>query len=287
MNNTPQAVKSLNIKGKRLGARILRLTALVGICLIFLFPIYWMLATSFKSRVDCFTIPPVWLFKPTIEHYAQVIFQRQLFRYMINSVIVVVSSTVLAVLLGTMASFGFVRMKFRRNSSLAFWMLSTRMLPPIAVAIPLFMMFRGMHLLDTRLGLIWIYTAQALPIAVWLMKSFLAEIPIELEKAAMVDGCSTMEVLRRIVIPLALPGMVATALFCFITLWSEFLFALVLTGTNAKTLPVMAAGVRSRRREIWGEVGALGSCLAMPVLIFAVLIQDSLVRGMTFGTVKR
>lgn len=287
MNDSLEMVGHSDAGRMRLSTRILLLLGLIAASLFFLFPIYWMLATSFKNRVDTFTLPPVWFFKPTIEHYIQVIVQRQLFRYMFNSVIIVISSTLIAVILGTMASFGFVRMKFRRNKDLAFWILSTRMLPPIAAAVPLFMMLRGLHLLDTRLGLIWIYTAQALPISVWLMKSFLAEIPIELEKAAMVDGCSTLGVLRRIVIPLALPGMVATALFCFITLWSEFLFALILTGTDAKTLPVMAAGVRTRRREIWGEVGALGSCLALPVLIFAVLIQDSLVRGMTFGTVKR
>ncbi|MDI6871141.1 MAG: carbohydrate ABC transporter permease [Bacillota bacterium] len=272
-------------------ARLMRsigyLLAIGLVSLVFLFPIYWMLATSLKSRVQTFTLPPVWLFKPTLEHYVQVITERQLFRYMLNSLSVVVSATLVAVLLGTMAAFGFVRLKFRGSKDLAFWMLSTKMLPPIAVAVPLFLMFRQLRLLDTRVGLIWIYAAQALPLAVWLMKGFLSDIPIELEKAAMVDGCSTLGVLRRIVIPLALPGMVATALFCFITLWNEFLFALVLTGTEAKTLPVMAAGIRTRRREIWGEVGALGTCIALPVLAFAVLIQDYLVRGMTFGTVKR
>ena len=161
------------------------------------------------------------------------------------------------------------------------------MLPPVAIAVPIFSLFTFLRQTDSYTGLIWIYTAFNLPLAVWLLKPYIEDIPIELERSAAVDGCSRFEILLKIVLPMALPGILATALFCFILTWNEYLFALVLTSDHVRTLPVMAAGIRTRRREIWGQVGAAGVMITLPALLFGLAIQKQLVRGLLPGGVKR
>jgi multiple sugar transport system permease protein len=186
-----------------------------------------------------------------------------------------------------MAAYGLARYEFRGRDFLGMWILSNKMLPPIAIAVPIFSLFTLLKLVDTYSGLIWIYTAFNLPLAVWLLKPYIEDIPVELERAAAVDGCKHWMILWRIVLPLALPGILATALFCFVLTWNEYLFSLVLTGPDARTLPVMAAGIRTRRREIWGQVGAAGVMITLPALLFGIAIQKQLVRGLLPKGVKR
>lgn len=263
--------------------------AILGLAVValFVFPIYWMIVTSFKSRIDTFTIPPVWFFKPTLEHYIQVITERSLLISLKNSLIVTIAATSLSIFLGLLAAYGLARYNFKGKDFLGTWILSNKMLPPIAIAVPIFSLFTALRLVDTYAGLIWIYTAFNLPLAVWLLKPYIEDIPVELERAAAVDGCSKLTILWRIVLPLAMPGILATALFCFVLTWNEYLFSLILTGPEARTLPVMAAGIRTRRREIWGQVGAAGVMITLPALLFGLAIQKQLVRGLLPGGIKR
>jgi multiple sugar transport system permease protein len=253
----------------------------------FLFPIYWIVTLSLKTRIASFAIPPAWLFVPTLEHYVQVITQRSLVSSMLNSLILAGFSTVISVGLALLAAYGLARYDFKRRNFVGMWILSNKMLPPIVIAVPLFVLFTQMDLIDTYAGMIWVYTAFNIPFAVWLLQPYIEDIPVDLERAAAVDGCSTWEVIWRVVLPLAIPGILATALFCFILTWNEYLFALVLTGPESRTLPVMAAGIRTRRREVWGEVAAAGVLISLPALLFGISIQKHLVRGLMASGVKR
>jgi multiple sugar transport system permease protein len=208
---------------------------------------------------------------------------------MLNSVIVVTSSTAVALVFGSLAGYSLARFpmspRFRENIS--FWILSTRMIPPIVTIIPIFLIFKNLHLLNTYLGLGIVYTGFALPFAVWMMRAFIQEVPVDLEEAALVDGDTRLSAFFRIVLPLAAPGLAATAVFSVIVLWNEFLFALILT-TTAKTitLPVGIAGLVSQYELLWGEMGAAGTVAIIPILIFSLSVQRYLVRGLTLGAIK-
>jgi multiple sugar transport system permease protein len=253
-------------------------------------PVYWMLTISLKTEVDQFSVPPRWfLFRPTSAHYADAFIARSFGQYLLTSAIVSVLATICAVVLGTFAAYALstFRLPRRLNSHLALWILSTRMFPPIVTIIPLFLMMRDARLLDTRASLVIVYTAFNLPFAVWMMRGFFNEIPRELEEAARVDGDSRLGALRRVVLPLVAPGLAATAVFCLIISWNEFLFALVLTQTDAAmTLPVGIAGRVTQYEIKWGVMSAAASAAMMPILIFALAVQRYLVRGLSLGAVK-
>jgi multiple sugar transport system permease protein len=253
-------------------------------------PIYWMLTISLKREVDQFAIPPRWFsFTPTLEHYADAFLGRSFGQYLITSAIVAVSSTICALVIGTLAAYGLARfrMPHRLDRKLSLWILSTRMFPPIVTAIPLFLMMRDLHLLNTRASLVILYTGFNLPFVVWMMRGFFLETPRELEEAAMVDGDSRLGALRRVLLPLVAPGLAATAVFCLIISWNEFLYALVLTQTDAAmTLPVGIAGRVTQYEIKWGVMSAAGVVAMLPILIFAMAVQKYLVRGLSLGAVK-
>jgi multiple sugar transport system permease protein len=253
-------------------------------------PVYWMITISLKSEVDQFAVPPRWfIFDPTIAHYRDAFFSRSFGQYMINSAIVAVLSTILAVVLGTLAAYALARFELPRklNARLSFWILSTRMFPPIVTIVPLFLMMRDARLLNTLASLVIVYTAFNLPFVVWMMRGFFREIPREMEEAALMDGDSRLGALRRVVLPLVAPGLAATAIFCLIISWNEFLFALVLTQTDAAmTLPVGIAGRVTQYEIKWGVMSAAGVVAMMPILIFALAVQRYLVRGLSLGAVK-
>jgi len=267
-----------------------RYVLLVPALLFALAPVYWMLTISLKSEVDQFATPPPWfVFTPTLDHYYDAFVTRGFGEYLLNSAIVSVSSTICALVIGTLAAYALTRFElpWRLNRHLSLWILSTRMFPAIVTAVPLFLMMRDLRLLNTRASLIIVYTAFNLPFVVWMMRGFFADLPRDLEEAALVDGDSRLGALVRVVLPLVAPGLAATAVFCLIISWNEFLFALVLTQTDAAmTLPVGIAGRVTQYEIKWGVMSAAASVALVPILVFALALQKYLVRGLSLGAVK-
>jgi multiple sugar transport system permease protein len=277
-------------QGRGVGRRLLPY-GLVGFAVISaLLPVYWMMTISFKQEVDQFSVPPKWLFfKPTLAHYRDAFIERSFGQYLTTSAIVAVASTLCAIILGTLAAYGLARFRLphKLNVRLALWILSTRMFPPIVTAVPLFLLMSDLRLLDTIWSLIIVYTAFNLPFVVWMMRGFFQEIPREMEEAARVDGDSRLGALRRVILPLVAPGLAATAVFCLIISWNEFLFALTLTQTDAAmTLPVGIAGRVTQYEIEWGVMSAAGVVAMIPILVFALAVQRYLVRGLSLGAVK-
>jgi multiple sugar transport system permease protein len=253
-------------------------------------PVYWMMTISLKTEIDQFSVPPKWiLFEPTLAHYRDAFAARSFGQYLLTSLIVSALSTICAMLLGTLAAYALAQFRLpgRLDKHFALWILSTRMFPPIVTVVPLFLLMRDVRLLDTRLSLVIVYTAFNLPFVVWMMRGFFKEVPRELEEAARVDGDSRMGALRRVLLPLVAPGLAATATFCLIISWNEFLFALVLTQTDAAmTLPVGIAGRVTQYEIKWGVMSAAATVAMMPILVFALAVQRYLVRGLSLGAVK-
>jgi multiple sugar transport system permease protein len=272
------------------GARAVQLSAkylaVALTCIFFGFPIFWMAFTSIKPLELISRSPPVWLFTPTIEHYRQIFVEKGLFHSLYNSFVVAGASTILALLVGAPAAYAFARFRFRGKESLAFFFLSARMTPPIAVILPFFLIARDFGLLDTRIILVLAYLTFNFGFVIWLLRGFFADTPAEIDEAALVDGCSRVGAFVRVVVPLAAPGIAAAAIICFIFSWNEFLFALVLTSASAKTLPVAAAGFVTDRLVLWGNLCATAVVIFLPVMFFAVFTRRYLIRGMTMGAVK-
>jgi multiple sugar transport system permease protein len=272
------------------GARWSRYALLALAVSAALLPVYWMATISLKNEVDQFASPPRWLFfSPTLAHYIDAFSARSFGRYLITSVAVSALSTACAVTLGTLAAYALARFRLAANMGrrLSLWILSTRMFPPIVTAVPLFLMMRDLRLLNTIASLVIVYTAFNLPFVVWMMQGFFQELPRELEEAAMVDGDSRLGALVRVVLPLVAPGLAATAVFCLIMSWNEFLLALVLTQTDAAmTLPVGIAGRVTQYEIEWGVMSAAGVVAMLPILIFAMAVQRYLVRGLSLGAIK-
>lgn len=265
---------------------ILLYIVLVAIGLLWLFPAIWMFLTSFKTQVQTFQIPPVWIFKPVLENYNDLFFASNIGKYLLNSLIITGISTVICLFLGSLAAFALARFRIRRNKDISFWILSTRMFPPIASAIPLYLLLRNFQLLDTYIGLIAVYITLNLGFATWMMKGFFNDLPVAIEESAMIDGCSQYGVFFRIVLPISSPGLAATAILCFIFAWNEFLFALLFTGRAAKTMPVVLSGYITETGIRWGALTAASVLTAAPTILLAILAQKYIIRGLTLGAVK-
>lgn len=263
--------------------------SLVGIFLIIIiFPIYWVLVTSLKVNSQIFTLPPKLLpFPITLEHYRAAFYTEGFLVYFKNSLIVAILSSFFSVFFGSLMSYALVRGNFRWSNTIGLVILGARMIPPIALAIPYFLLLRFYGLLDTHLGLIIVYTGFSLPIAVWMMRGFFMEIPPSIEESAMIDGCSRLGVLFRVVIPLVAHGMAATTVFTFNLSWNEFLYALVLTRTNSSmTVPVAASRFITERGIEWGALSSVTTLAILPMIILTICIQKYIVQGLTFGAVK-
>ena len=250
------------------------------------FPIYWVIMGSLKSPEQASAIPPVWFFKPTIENYVSAFVRRDFSRLFVNSLIATLSSTLIVLVLGSMAGYALARYRVKGKQNLMFWILSTRMFPPVAAIIPIFLLFNKLGLIDTRLGLILLYIAFNLPFAIWIMRGFFLEIPVELEDAAMVDGCTPWQAFTRVIMPLTLPGLAATAVFCMVFSWNEFLFAFIISRAYSQTLPIGVMGFITQRGVLWGEMSAAATVIMGPMILFTFLVQRYLIRGLTFGAVK-
>jgi multiple sugar transport system permease protein len=223
----------------------------------------------------------------TLEHYVAAFGGSSFATYFLNSVILATASTITALALGVPAAYALARFDWRGRDALSNWILSTRMLPPIVTIVPLFLMLRSLGLINSLAGLALVYTGFNLPFVVWMMRGFFQEIPKEIEEAALLDGETRVGALWRIVLPLVRPGLAATAVFCLIVAWNEFLFALILTQTQAAmTLPVGIASRVTQYEIKWGAMSAAGVVAMLPVLVFAAAVQKYLVRGLSLGAVK-
>lgn len=261
----------------------------IAALLISIAPVYWLITIALKREIDQFAWPPQWFgFPVTFDHFREA-FRGSFTAYFANSVILASISTVAALVIGVPAAYGLARFEWpgRWRDHLSDWILSTRMLPPIVTIVPLFLMLREFDLLDSLAGLAIVYTAFNLPFVIWMMRGFFEEVPREIEEAAMLDGESRMGALLRIVLPLVKPGLAATAVFCLVVAWNEFLFALILTQTEAAmTLPVGIASRVTQYEIKWGVMSAAGVVAMLPVLVFASATQKYLVRGLSLGAVK-
>lgn len=303
------------------------IVAVIIVTLIFLAPIYWIASTAFKPRDLATNIPPAVTFQPEVTAFVKLFLRRsqlreppseeeyqaapwwermvfddgekvvrsgrgelQLSGYpdrFMNSLIIAITSTALAVGMGTLTAYGFSRFKVPGEQDWLFFILSTRMLPPVVVAIPMFLMYRAVGLNDTHLGLIILYTAFNLSFSVWLMKGFIDEIPKEYEEAALVDGYTRMQAFFKIVLPEALTGIAATAVFCFIIAWNEYAFALIMTRRDAQTAPPFIPSQVGSGLPDWTVIAAGTFLFLLPVAIFTFLLRNHLLRGMSFGAIRK
>jgi multiple sugar transport system permease protein len=241
--------------------------------------------TSIKPTSDYLAIPPVWFpAEPTIVHYTAALFAYRGLAGLINSAVVATVTTVLSALLGTLMGYSLARFN-TGGPHLSFWVLSQRFLPPIAIVLPVFLLYRSWGLYDTRLGLILIYTMITLPLSVWMMYAYFRQLPKEMEEAALVDGCTRFGAFWRVALPLAVPGIIVAAVFAFIFVWTEFFFALNLTSRNAFTLPTIFRAFLGFQAAQYGEASALAVTSLVPSIILGMLVQRHLVRGLTLGAV--
>lgn len=259
---------------------------LLLVILFCVFPFYWMVTTSLKTQMIALASPPQWAFDPTLNNYAEVLFKDKVGVSLINSLIVAVCTTALALALGTPAAYALARFEFRGKRDLWFWFITNRMISPIVLALPFFLIVRQLGLLDTHLSLILIYLTFNLPIVIWICTDQFRSIPKDLNEAAALDGAGQFLTFRKICLPLAAPGVAVSAIFSFIFSWNELMFALVLTRKVAKTAPAVAVGFMEGYNLPYGKIMATSTLIVIPVIIFALIASKQLVRGLTMGAVK-
>jgi multiple sugar transport system permease protein len=266
--------------------QIILFLALATYTVFNLVPIIWAALTSFKYPVDAFTIPPKIFFTPTLQFHYQVWVEKEFWVYLVNSLIISCSVVCISVPIGTLAAYALSRSRTRHTRSILFGLLTVRMFPHILLALPFFIMGKYLSLIDTYLLMVLAIVAINQPFTIWLMRSFLVDVPIELDEAARIDGCNDWQVFWKVVLPVVRPGLVVTALFSLLLSYNEFLFALVLTGAETKTLPVAIAEYGAENIAYWSlsAAGAIG--IMAPIVILMLFAQRHLVRGLTFGAVK-
>jgi multiple sugar transport system permease protein len=271
----------------RLGPR-LRIAAGVIACIIFLFPVFWMVLSSFKAQRDIFTVPPTLFFTPTLQHYFEYMSRADISRRMINTVIVAFGSGFISIVAGGMAGYALARIPLRGAGTIGVLILLSRGVPPIALAVPMFLVARSLGVTDQHITLILAYCTFLIPYVMWLMRGFFLALPKELEESAMIDGCSRMGAFFKIIVPISMPGILSTLIFSMILAWEELLFALVLTNRYASTIPVAIAGIAGDtvNGANWGALTAVGTLTVVPVVIFALLVQKWLIQGLADGATK-
>ena len=258
---------------------------LVVVCM---FPFLWMALSSIKTLRELYTVPPIWFPEtPSLENYRTVLFNSNVPRYFLNSTIISLGSTAIAIGLAIFASYGFARFNFRGKTGYQAFVLVGQLLPTAAIIVPLFITLRYLGLVNTYLGLILVYTILTLPLSVWMLTSYFRAIPVELEEAAIIDGASRLGILFRITLPLSLPGVVAIVVYAFVTTWNEFIFALCFaTDSRVKTLPIGIAEFSTEFNTDWGAVMAASVIMTLPIALLFLAMQRLFIGGMTAGAVK-
>jgi multiple sugar transport system permease protein len=265
---------------------VLHFLALLLVILICVFPFYWMLTASFKQQPAILSSTPQFLFQPTLENYAHAFGKFDILKSLQNSLFVALVTVIVSLALGTPAAYAIARFDFKGKRDIWFWFISNRMLSPIVVALPFFLIARNFHLLDTTWALILIYLTFNVPIVVWICADQFRNIPKELDEAATLEGYNSFAIFWKIALPLATPALAVSAIFSFIFSWNELLYALILTRTEAKTAPVVATSFMSGYELPWGQIMATGTMVALPVIIFSMIVSRQLVRGLTAGAIK-
>lgn len=255
------------------------------ICVASVGPYIYMVTVSFKTKNLVYR-PDVWIFTPTFENYIAAFKKSNLGIYMVHSAIIAFGNCLVSLLLGSSVAYALARFSFRHKEKVAFYMVFIRTLPAAVCVIPLYVLASLFKILDTHALLISVYLLFNLPYTVLMMRGFFEDIPYEVEEAAMIDGCSRLQTLKRVVIPLARPGLVATSIFCMINAWNEFVYAALLTTFKVSTVPTIVQLYKSVSGIVWGEMAATGTIATLPAIIFAVIVQKQMVRGLSFGAVK-
>jgi len=248
-------------------------------------PFLWAFMTSLKPA-DVAGLPSVVIFEPTSSNYSSLFEVHNFGRYFLDSVIVAGLSTLFSLVLGIPAAYSFARFKFRGSDDLAVWTLSIRMLPAVATIIPIYLIMNQARLLDNYLALIVTYPIPLLPLIIWILREFFKEVPMEIEEAAMVDGCDRLQAFYKITLPMAASGVSAAGALCFIMAWNEFFFALILAGGNVRTLPVAISGLWTHTGILIGSMSAAVTLGLIPALVLSFIIRKYLVSGLTFGALK-
>jgi multiple sugar transport system permease protein len=272
---------------RRRGSLVLaaRYVGASALTVFFLFPIYWLFMMSLKTPEEIFASPPKWYASELqLANYA-VLFKDGDAVTVWNSLVVASVSTVLAMLLGTVCAYSIARFRTGGNN-LSVWIISQRMVPPIVIVFPVFLLYVWLGWVDTYAGLILLYTAFNLPYVIWMMRGYIEDIPLELEESALVDGCTRWQVLRRVVFPMARSGLFATAVFTFVFAWNDFIFALVLTRTEVTTFPVQVTHYFGGQSNFWAKIAAMSVLGTVPIFIAVATLQRFLVRGISLGAVK-
>jgi sorbitol/mannitol transport system permease protein len=271
---------------KTLCSKALFTAAAWPVALVMFFPIFWMLVSGFKTEVEAVSTPPKIIFRPTLENYAAVWQRADYVRHAANSVIVSLGSTLLALALALPAAYAMAFFPTRRTKNTLLWMLSTKMLPPVGVLVPIYLLFRDLGLLDSRLGLLTVYTLVNLPIVIWMLFTFFKEVPREVLEAARMDGAAARHEIISLLVPLSLPGITSTALLAVILAWNEAFWSLNLTAAKAAPLTAFMASFSSPEGLFWAKLSAASTMAIAPIIVFGWLSQRQLVRGLTFGAIK-
>jgi multiple sugar transport system permease protein len=265
----------------------LRYAVIVLVLIFFAFPVFWILSTSFKSAAEYSHSPPIYIpAEPHVDNYVRAMGKGgEGAKALRDSLIIGISATLLTLMLGVPTAYSMARFD-TGGRNFSFWILSQRMMPPVAAVLPIFILYRNVKLLDTHLGLILLYTVFALPLCIWMMRSYLQDVSVEVEESARMEGATQWQVWRFITLPLVAPGLSATTIFVFIFAWTEFLFSLVLTRSSVLTLPVLVSRFFGTQSYEWGVASAVAVIATLPVVILSLFVQRHFVRGMTLGAVK-
>jgi multiple sugar transport system permease protein len=272
-------------KGLKLGD-VLHFLALLVVLVVCVFPFYWMVTASFKQQPDILSSTPQIFFEPTLQNYVDAFGKFDILKSLKNSLFVALVTVVLSLVLGAPAAYAIARFDFKGKRDIWFWFISNRMLSPIVVALPFFLIARNLKLLDTPWALILIYLTFNVPIVVWICADQFRNIPKELDEAATLEGYNSFAIFWRIGLPLAMPALAVSAIFTFIFSWNELLYALILTRSDARTAPVVATSFMSGYELPWGQIMATGTLVALPVIVFSMIVSRQLVRGLTAGAIK-
>jgi len=267
------------------GQRVVAYLVFMVMAILVVIPLMAGLLTAFKPQIIWVSSPPIWIFTPTLENFEFVFVQRQNLLHLRNSLIIATGSVTIALILGVPAAYALARFRFRGSKGLLQWLISLRMIPPIVVVLPFYVLFQTFDLRNTHIGMILAYLTFLIPLVIWMMRGYFVEIPSAMEECAMVEGYSRLQALRKVVLPVVTPGIIATALLNFIFAWNEYFLALILGGRNTSTLPVATATYVGRARVEWGNLFAINLIIMVPVIILTIILRRQLVKGLSLGLV--
>ena len=267
-------------------ANILRILCLIIVVVIFLLPIFWMLTISLKTPLDTLTVPPKLFFKPVWKNYYRIFQNPQVIRGFLNSLLFTFTPLIISLVIGLPAAYAMARYNFAFKRLFLIGILLGLMIPLITLALPFYVIYQRIGLLDTRSGMIIVYLIIDLPFVIWMMGVFIRQIPVELDESALIDGCTRTQILTRVILPISTPGIASASISCVIATWNEFLFALTLTRVQAKTAPVVIGSFMSTSGVQWGEMAAMATILILPAAAFGLSMQKYYMKGLTVGALK-